>query len=356
MKWHKMETVKMRQNKQDINIVTKEKTPVKDKILIAIFSIIITLCVLCVAVVFVMNARFFVNKDNDTGDGTTLKDEIVTPPEIKDKTTNFLVAGIDYVEGSGRGKLTDVVMLVSFDIAGQNIDVLQVPRDSYIGDDYPTGKINAIYGQSENGGIHGLADRVSETFNIPIDHYVTINMDAFITVVDEIGGVEVDVPQKITLEGTTLYPGVQTLNGKQAEIFVRERKSYSNGDLGRIDMQRIFIEALIQKVFTLGAGQIASLAPTLMQEVTTDLTLGQMLGYYNDLMKVDKNNAINFHLLPVIEASFDGLSVLSIKKYPTADLLNEHFRPYSDPVSAQQLGIIELNQNYEYTSSYDDIE
>ncbi|MEG0693325.1 MAG: LCP family protein [Oscillospiraceae bacterium] len=332
-------------------IKQKPKTSKKDKILITIFSIIITLSLLCVAFVFIMNSRFFLNKENDTGGGDTLKEEIVTPTEIKDKTTNFLVCGIDYFEGSGRGKLTDVVMIVSFDIKGKNIDILQIPRDSYIGEDYPTGKINAIYGQKKNGGIHGLAERVSKTFNMTIDHYVTINMDAFITVVDQIGGVEVDVPKKIVLEGTTLHPGLQTLNGKQSEIFVRERKSYANGDLGRIDMQRIFLEALLKKVFSLSNGKIVSLAPTLIKEVTTDLTLGQMLGYYNNLMKVDKNKDINFHVLPVISGSHDGLSVLSIKKYPTADLLNEHFRPYSKPVPAEELGIIELNKNYEYIPS-----
>lgn len=327
----------------------KIKTSTKDKVLITIFSIIITLSLLCVAAVFLMNSPLFANKENDTGGTGKLDENIVTPSEIKDKTTNFLVCGIDYVEGSGRGKLTDVVMLVSFDIEGKNIDILQIPRDSYIGEDYPTGKINAIYGQKTNGGVKGLAQRVSKTLNISIDHYVTVNMDTFITIVDKIGGVELDVPKKIVLEGTTLQPGLQKLNGKQAEIFVRERKSYANGDLGRIDMQRIFLEALLKKVFTLDAGKIASLAPTLIKEVTTDLTIGEMLGYYNQLVKVDKDQDINFHLLPVIGGTHNGLSVLSIKKYPTADLLNQHFRPYSDPVSAEELGIIELNKNYEYT-------
>ncbi len=327
----------------------KAKTSKKDKVLITIFSILITLSLLCIAGVFLMNSRLFANTENNAGGNGQLNQDIVTPAKIKDKTTNFLVCGIDYIEGSGRGKLTDVVMLVSFDIEGKNIDVLQIPRDSFIGDDYPTGKINAIYGQSKNGGVKGLADRVSKTFKMPIDHYVTINMDAFITVVDKIGGVEVDVPKKIILEGTTLKPGLQTLNGKQAEIFVRERKSYANGDLGRIDMQRIFLEALLKKVFSASNGEIVSLAPTLIKEVTTDLTIAQMLGYYNQLMKLDKSNDINFHVLPVIGGTHNGLSVLSIKKLPTADLLNEHFRPYSDAISADELGIIELNKNYEYT-------
>lgn len=327
----------------------KEKTSRKDKILIGVFISLIVLSLLTVAFVFVMNSRFFANKEENNGTNNgQLEENIVTPKEIKEHTTNFLVCGIDYAAGSGRGKLTDVIMLVSFDIKGKNIDVLQIPRDSYIGEDYPTGKINAIYGQKNNGGVNGLANRINKTLNIPIDHYVTINMDAFITVVDKIGGVEVNVPQKIVLEGTTLLPGMQTLDGKRAEIFVRERKSYSNGDLGRIEMQKIFLQALIKKVFSLSSSKVVSLAPTMIKEVTTDLTLAEMLGYYNNLMGVDKDKDINFHLLPVIGGTHNGLSVLSIKKYPTADLLNEFFRPYSQSVPAEELGVIELNKNYKY--------
>lgn len=327
---------------------TKEKTSTKDKILITIFCIIITISLLCVAAVFLFNTRILANTENDTGGTGQLNQNIVTPETIKDKTTNFLVCGIDYMEGTSRGKLTDVIMVVSFDIEGGNIDVLQIPRDSYIGEDYPTGKINAIYGQKTNGGISGLADRISKTFSITVDHYVTINMDAFITVVDKIGGVNIDVPQRIDLEGTTLIPGPQKLNGKQAEIFVRERKSYSNGDLGRMEMQRLFLESLLKEIFSMGKTKIVSLAPTLINEVTTDLTPAQMLGYYGKLTELDTQNDITFHMLPVIGATHDGLSVLSIKKYPTADMLNEYFRPYTNSVSADNLGIIELNKDYKY--------
>ncbi len=148
------------------------------------------------------------------------------------------------------------------------------------------------------------------------------------------------MPQRIKLEGATLEPGLQVLDGWRAQKFVRERKSYSNGDLGRIDMQKVFMKALIEKIFKMGKKEVLSLAPTLVKEITTDLTLGDMLGYYNKLLDVDKTNNINFYTVPVLKGgSYRGNSVVLLDKEKTAELLNQYFRPYTKKVSAEELGI-----------------
>lgn len=329
----------------------KGKSSVKDKVIISICSIVIAVSLLSVAGVFVLNTRFFASTGEEGGNRTELNSDVATPTDIKEKSVTFLVAGIDYMEGTTRGKLTDVVMVVNFDIEGKKINVLQIPRDTYIGDDYPTGKINAVYGQKTNGGINGLINRINKTLNIPIDHYVTINMDGFIKVIDAIGGVEVDVPITFDLEGYHIEKGLQTLDGKHAEILVRERHSYANQDLGRIQTQQIFLEALIQKAFSLSFSQAVSLAPVIIGDITTDLTVSDLLGFYQNFTQVSPSD-IRFHLLPVVGAtSNQGLSVLSIKRYPTADLLNGYFRPYMSPVAAEDLGIIELVKDYDGASS-----
>lgn len=334
----------------------KPKTSLKDKIIIIILSVVIAVSLLCVAAVFLLNSSFLAERrstggiDNPNG---AIEEEIATPPEAKGKTTNFLICGIDYQRESGRGKLTDVIMVASFDVEAKSVEILQIPRDTYIGEDYPTGKINAIYGQEKNGGVDGLSKRISRTLKLPIDHYVTINMDSFINVVDKIGGVEVDVPKRIVLEGVIIEAGPQTLDGKHAEIFVRERKSYSNGDLGRMEMQKLFLKSLVNKMFSLGTTKMIGLATTLIDEVTTDLTLAQMLSYYQDFTKVNKDNGINFHVLPTTSAKNKDLFVFSIMKYPAADMLNTFFRPYTEDVSADELNVFELVTDYEYTPPAD---
>jgi len=334
----------MKKNKKSDKI-QRAKSSTKEKIIISIFSVVIVISLLGVGAAFALNSRVLKNTDVNSGDDGLVDSDIVTPPEVKEKCVNVLVAGIDYLEGTTRGKLTDVIMLVSFDIEAKKVNVLQIPRDTYIGEDYPTGKINAIYGRSENGGIEGLVRRVNKTLNVTIDHYVTLDMDGFKSIVDKIGGVEVDVPKTLNMGDMIIKKGVQVLDGAHAERFVRERHSYKNQDLGRIEMQQVFMKALINKIFAMPKTKVASLAPIIIKDVTTDLTLSQMLGYYNELVKVDTGSSINFHVIPIVGAR--GNTILSIKKYETADLLNTYFRPYTSKQTADQLGVLELVPTYE---------
>lgn len=326
----------------------KVKTPLFEKIAIFFLSLIIIASVSLTGYVYLMNTSFLINKESDEAGSGHLDKELQTPKPIQKKCVNFLVCGIDYAEGSNRGKLTDMIMLVSFDIDSKKINVLRIPRDSYIGSDYPTGKINAIYGQRENGGIEGLARRINSQMKLPIDHYITVNMDGFKHIVDAIGGVTVDVPKRIDLEGVVIEKGVQTLNGLQAERFVRVRKIFSNGDFGRIEMQNVFMKAMIEKIFSMEKSQIVKLAPSLIKEVTTDLTLNEALGFYEKLIEVDRTAGIKFFTVETASADKNGLSVQSIKEKQLADLLNEYFRPYSEKVSAEGLSVIELITDYEY--------
>lgn len=335
---------KDKQNKKD-KVEKKYNLRLVDKILIPVFSLIIVGALIYVGTTVLLNSNFLVEKSSKTDDGF-LNSELKTPEIEKGKSVNFLIAGIDYMEGTGRGKLTDVVMVANFDVINKKISVLQIPRDTFIGDDYPTGKINAIYGRTDNGGIEGLAKRINKTFNIPIDHYVTINLDGFQSVIKKVGGVTVDIPKKLVLEGVTLNKGKQLLNAETSMKFVRERHSYANQDLGRMEMQKLFMKSLIEKMLALPKTKIVSLVPNVLKDITTDLNIKTVLEYYEDVIKIGNSN-INFHMLPVVGGAKNGqVSVLSIKKEETAKLLNEEFRPHSEPVNSKDLGVIELITNY----------
>ena len=164
-----------------------------------------------------------------------------------------------------------------------------------------------------------------------------------------IGGVEINVQESFTLEGVTIRPGVQPLNGTQAEKFVRERHS-RGGDIGRINAQREFLSALVKKFKNLSMGQISALAPTLMNEVTTDLTVNDVLTLAPQVLKLDTSN-MAFHMVPGEGAYANNLSVWGVHKQVLADLLNEYFRPFSDPVPAEELNILEIANTTDY---YDD--
>lgn len=328
----------------------KKKLSLMDRILTIISVILIVASVGSIGYVSVMNWQPLSELDQE-GNAASIDADIQNDVNIKKKVTNFLITGIDYAEGTGRAKLTDVIMVVSFNLETSEINVLQIPRDTYIGSEYPTGKINAVYGNANKGGIENVARVIYDRFRLPIDHYVTINMDGFVNVVDAIGGVEINVQESFTLEGVTIQPGLQTLDGVKAEKFVRERHS-RGGDIGRINGQREFMAALIKKMKGLSIGELTSLAPTLMKNITTDMNVKTILTFAEKAMKLDLDN-MKFHMVPGEGATINGYSVWAVHKDVLTEILNENFRPFSDPVPASELNITEVRNTTDYYDNND---
>ncbi len=282
-----------------------------------------------------------------------LDEDIKTPEAVKGQAVNFLVAGIDYnttdkTAGVSRGKLTDVIMIVQIDLKEGSVRALQLPRDTWIGTNRSsTGKINAIYGSH---GISGLAEVIYDQFALPIDHYVTIDMDGFIQIVDAVGGVTLDIDESFTLEGISFSPGTHTLSGVEAEKFVRERHSRSGGDIGRINAQRKFLAALFSKMKGLSTSELTSLASVVMQNVTTDLSVGTALSLVQEILKMDTDN-MSFYTVPgTTGTAYNGQSVWKVFKDDLADILNDYFRPYTEKVSVDQLAVDGVVNGY---SGYD---
>lgn len=333
----------------------KKRRTAKQKAVRAISVIAIIIAIGVVGYLFAANTSFF---------GKRLNVEIGTPDELKKKSVSFLVCGVDFEEGTGRAHLTDVQMYVNFDIKKGKINILQIPRDTYITrEETSTGKINAVYGRPESygtNGIDGLSEYIHKAFKLPVDHYATVNMTTFKKIIDEIGGVEVDVPTTITLEGVTIKKGLQTLDGTKAERFVRFRKGYNkyyNGsDINRQSMQRIFMAALAKKLKATPIGELVKVLTPIManKEVTTDLTLNDARIYLGAMQKVDLKD-MKVEMLPG-ESCYTsyGQSVYSLHKQETADLLNNRFRPYGRKYTADELIIEEIKNTTNYYTNNGD--
>ena len=112
---------------------------------------------------------------------------------------NILIAGIGG-RGHPGGELTDSLMLANMNYDTKTVTLLSIPRDLYVAySSNSAGKINALYpmGQKQNEGVNLLAKKVSEITNQPIHHYLIIDFSGFKSIVDALGGVEVNVPKKI---------------------------------------------------------------------------------------------------------------------------------------------------------------
>lgn len=173
--------------------------------------------------------------------------------------TNWLLVGSDSRQGLseedqaelgtggdvGIGR-TDTIMLLHIPRSG-TAQLVSIPRDSYVNvPGFGSDKINAAF---TYGGPQLLAQTVEEATGVGIDHYAEIGMGGLANVVDSVGGVEICVEEAITdpLAGIDLAAGCQDLKGADALGYVRTRAT-AQGDLDRVQRQREFFAALLDKI------------------------------------------------------------------------------------------------------------
>ena len=163
----------------------------------------------------------------------------------------FLIAGVDLSDN-----LTDIIMVAGYDLLQNKLSILQIPRDTYIGD--TALKINAVYGSARSGEskIKALIRCVNKRFGLPIDHYATITIHGTEKVIDAMGGVTVKFDRGYTLVDDSRKPeikkyfpaGETKLDGQWATAFLRHRKSFAQGDLGRLKNQRSIYSAILKNL------------------------------------------------------------------------------------------------------------
>ena len=145
---------------------------------------------------------------------------------------------------------TDAVILSTLNPDSKQIRLLSIPRDtlSYIPE---VGYYDKMTHAHAYGGPDATMDTIEANLNVPVDYYIRINMEAFVKTVDELGGIEYDVPYDIDEPNTTdqgrikLKKGKQLLNGDQALAITRTRKQDS--DLKRGERQMEVLKILFQK-------------------------------------------------------------------------------------------------------------
>jgi LCP family protein required for cell wall assembly len=201
---------------------------------------------------------------------------------------NILVMGVDRVPNAPKGTpeafagYSDTMLLLRVDPSDRSLRLLSIPRDSCV--EVPDASFTKINQANLHGGSALAARVVSRSLNdVAIDRYVRITTDVLRELVDLVGGVEVYVPYSMSYRDTAqnleidLQTGWQTLNGKQAEEFVRFR-SDRNGDLGRVQRQQIFLKALKERLYNPSVlPRLPQAMRILQQQIDTNLSLEEML-------------------------------------------------------------------------------
>ena len=313
---------------------------------------------LCFALMFMTVGEKFLLKNDSTAlmdDGNGEETELKNNDTVKNEIL-FLFMGIadqngiakakeKKVQGQSKykptGNLSDTMMLCKVNFDTGKIDILSIPRDTRVkinGINNKT-KINAAY---SNGGSYLAVDTVRDLLNIDLNYYVAVDYKAVKEIVDAIGGVKIDVPRNMKYSDPTDKPplninikkGLQVLDGEDAIGFLRWRKNnsmtsgYSDGDVGRIKAQQMFMEELIKQ--TLKPKNILKL-PTLIgtyfENVETNIPMNKILQGAKMAKKIDTNN-ITTEIIPGEGEYIGPTSYYIYDKTKMESLVNTMFSDY----------------------------
>lgn len=281
------------------------------------------------------------------------EEEIETeqPKSLRDGIYNILICGTD-----DDGTRTDTIIIAHLDTTDHTVALLSIPRDTPVA----TGnggimKINSVYAGGGADGMQRLSGRLRELLGFPVDGYVLVNLDAFKKTVDLVGGVEFDVPQDMDYEDASqdlyihLKAGLQRLDGEKAMELVRFRKGYASQDIQRTQVQQQFLKALAKQCLSVSSlSKLKEFADIFAEDVTTDLTVGNMIWYGKELMACD------FDSMQTYTAEGEGAMVNGGAYYPLyagrlLEIVNKSFNPYDAAISASSLTVItpELAASYQ---------
>lgn len=236
-----------------------------------------------------------------------------------DHSLSMLIIGRD-TRKNGGGLNTDVLMVATINPVNKKVTMLSIPRDTRIKLAGTSGyeKINAVYSLGENqkklaekrgqkpteNGITLLKSSLEDVFGIPIQYYAEVDFKGFQAVIDELGGVQVNVDRKLIYDDPTdgthinLKAGLQKLTGDQALDYVRHRKDnrgsqYYSSDFDRNRRQQDVIRATVDKMTTFdGMTKILDIMKIAGDHFRTDMPPDKIKGVLADFSG-SNSSAIN---------------------------------------------------------------
>ena len=217
--------------------------------------------------------------------------------------------------------LADAVHVIGVNPALNAATIIDIPRDT----EGPGGqKINSYIVNRPDNDLRGMADAVSEVTGAPITYVIRVNFPNFVQMVDEIGGIDIDIPAPMSdsFSGAEFGVGPNHLTGDQALAFSRDRHSFNNGDLTRTSNQGLLIISALQTLErrNLSAGDTVRLVATLGRHTKLDaVSIGELFQLGQYALTLDPANIKNV-VLPV---GSGGGSTNLVKTEAAAPLLSD---------------------------------
>ena len=231
----------------------------------------------------------------------------------------------------------------------KRIDLVSLPRDTLLHNEYRNNKLNFAYAK---GGTELLMSQIENLLGVPVDFYVTVNLKGFIALVDQIDGEDIDIP--INMDYDDPYQdlhihftkGPRHLNGQEAMEVVRFRHNndgtgYGTEDIGRIVNQQAFLKAVAKQLLQIGnVKNIPALVDIFYTYVKTDLTTGNLVWLGNEALNIGTEN-IHFATLPGDGSGhYNKPSGYVLDAQATCDLVNEALNPYNEALTLEDMDIL----------------
>lgn len=271
----------------------KEKKPKKKfsivlKVLLLLAASLL-LCVTTYGVYITKKAEKAVDSSYEEvdRDKSNMRAEKVEP--VQDNVS-ILFIGVDDSEERGQGadhSRSDALVLATLNNKAKTVKLVSIPRDSYVYIPYIDDEDKITHAHAFGGTLASI-ETVEELFDIPVDYYVRMNFNAFIDVVDALGGIEVDVNIPYAFyemdehDNKSIYlePGLQQLNGSEALSLARTRKHDS--DIMRGQRQQDIIKAIAQKASSLTSiSKYDDIVEAIGDNMKTDMTFDEMKSFFS---------------------------------------------------------------------------
>ena len=299
------------------------------------------------------------SQTDDIFDGAELPE--VTKSGRKPGYYTFLVAGQDVVSGG-----TDTILLFTFDTENKTLNAISILRDTMINTSASSKRINSVYARNRGSsdlpeeervenGMTALKQEVSKLTGIYPDFYVLVQWEAIGELVDALGGVYFDVPFDMDYDDPyqDLHihqeAGYRKLNGEDAMEVVRWRKNNtgsSGGDVARTAVQQAFLGAVLDTCLQPATLlKLPSLAQVFLDNVTTDLSIGNLLAFAQLAVGMDTEEDVSFTTMPYTGVYYRGASMVVAREDELLELLNDGLNPYQDEIQSSDLQLIYRNSD-----------
>ena len=236
-----------------------------------------------------------------------------------DEPVSFLFLGVDNNEDRQLGSTrADSIIYATLNPDTHEMNMVSIPRDTFVpiikdGTTLRYDRINAAYAVGEESA---MVETVEEWLDVPIHYYATFNFAAFLDIIDELGGIEMDVPVSIRemdsndrMGSIVLEEGYQTLNGEEALALARTRKI--DNDVKRGERQQLIIEAIIKKALNIGSvTKYTGIAETVGSNMKTNMRLRDMTAIAQNGLK--DSFAIQTHIFEWSSFTERGMDLVKI--------------------------------------------